>query len=185
MGWPGVRAGRGRRCACGAVAQGAAGDAADLAGAAGNGAWEWLGAHGERLRLLAVEDEACGGVVDAEVGEVVIGQPGCGVAGQVAGVLRGGVEEDLAAGVGGHALPQLAGKLAEVLVGQGHRDPESACLGEHVLDRVRQVQEVVALVDHQRRVPALALRGAGPCGGGLPGARDHQRPDQPGGLLAE
>ncbi len=71
-------------------------------------------------------------MVDAEMGEVVVGQPGCGVAGQLARVLGAGVEEDLAAGVGRHALPQFAGKLAQVLVGQGHRDPEPAGLGEHV-----------------------------------------------------
>ena len=82
-----------------------------------------------------MQDEAAGGVEGAEVGEVVVGQPGCGVAGQVAGVLGSGVEEDLRAGVGGHALAQVPGQLPEVLVGQGDRDPEPAGLGEHVLDR--------------------------------------------------
>src|SRR5688500_14158282 len=71
---PGLRAGRRRGGTGGAAAQGAAGDAADLAGAAGDRARERLGAHGERLRFFPVEHEAYGGVVDAEVGQVVIGE---------------------------------------------------------------------------------------------------------------
>lgn len=82
----------------------AAGYSADLAGAAGDGGREGLGEHGEGLGFLAAQDETDGGVVDAEVGEVVVGQPGCGVPGQLAGVFGTGVEEDLAAGVGGHAF---------------------------------------------------------------------------------
>ena len=96
---------------------------------------ERLSEHGERLRLFPVKHQPDGGVVDAEVGKVVIGQPWRGVPGQLARVLRARVEEDFAAGVGGHAFPQLPGKLAEMLMRQRHRDPESPCFGQHVLDR--------------------------------------------------
>lgn len=62
------------------------GGAAQLAGAAGHALRQGPGAQGERFCLLAVGHEAGGGVVGAEVGQVVRPQAGFGVAGEVAGV---------------------------------------------------------------------------------------------------
>ena len=45
-----------------------------------------MGAHGAGWGFLAVDDEADGGVERWQVGEVVFGESGCGVAGEVAGV---------------------------------------------------------------------------------------------------
>src|SRR6185503_18161384 len=94
-------------------------------------------------------------------------------------------EDDFVAGVGGDPGAQLGGQLGQVLVGQGERQAQAAGFGEQVVDAVGQVEEVVAFVDHQRGVAAVVLGEAGAGGGGGPGVRDDDRPDEAGGLVAE
>ena len=77
------------------------------------------------------------------------------------------------------------GELGEVLVGHGDRQPVGAGLGQHVFQRVGQVQEVLRLVDVQAGVGPGGLGDAGAAGGGLPGAGDDEGADQLGGFLAE
>ena len=77
------------------------------------------------------------------------------------------------------------GELGEVLVGHDDGQPVGAGLGEHVLQRVGQVQEVLALVDVQGGVGPGVLGEPGAAGGGLPGPGDQERPDQLRGLLAQ
>ena len=89
------------------------------------------------------------------------GQLGGGVAFEVAGVFGADGEDDLGAGVRGDPLPQVGGELGEVLVGHGDRQPVGAGLGEHVFQRVGQVEEVLALVDVQAGVGPGGARGCG------------------------
>jgi hypothetical protein len=119
------------------------------------------------------------------VGQVVGGQYRGGVTFEVAGVFGGDGEDDLGAGVGGDPLPQVGRELGEVLVGHGHAEPVGAGLGQHVFERVGQVQEVLRLVDVQAGVGPGGLGDAGPAGRGLPGARDDERAGQLRGLLTE
>lgn len=132
-----------------------------------------------------MRQQVSGGLVGAEVGEVVGAEGGQGVALQRSGVLGGGVEEHLVAGVGGDALAQVAGELGEVLVGEHHGQAVAAGLGEHVLQRVGEGQEVVGLVDVEGGVDPVAFQSAGAGGGGLPGLGDNERTEQPSGLLAQ
>ena len=60
-------------------------------------------------------------------------------------------------------------------MGEGEPDPEAAGFGEHVLDAVGQVEEVVAFVDHQPGIPAGVLGHVGAGGGGGPGVGDDDR----------
>ena len=83
------------------------------------------------------------------------------------------------------ALAQVRGELGEVLVGHGDREPVRPGFGEHVFQRVGQVEEVLALVDVQAGVRARGLGQPGAPGGGLPGAGDDERADELRGLLAE
>ena len=92
------------------------------------------------------------------------GQHGGGVVFQVPGVLGGDAEDDLGAGVGADALAQVRGELGEVLVRHGHRQPVGAGFGQHVFQRVGQVQEVLALVDVQAGVGAGGLGQPGAAG---------------------
>src|SRR5205823_1196106 len=85
----------------------------------------------------------------------------------------------------GDPLGQLAAELGQVLVREDHREPVAAGLGEHLLQRVGQVQEVLALVDDEGCVAAAVFGGAGAGGGGLPGGGHDQRADQPAGVGAE
>lgn len=50
------------------------------------------------------------------------------------GVVGGGGEEDFGAGVGGDAVAEVAGELAEVLVGEGDGDAEAVGFGENVFE---------------------------------------------------
>jgi hypothetical protein len=70
-------------------------------------------------------------------------------------------------------------------VGQHQRQVVAAGLGADLVDRAGQVQEVLALVDDQDRVAALRFRPAAAGGGGLPRGGDHERAEQPGGVVAE
>lgn len=72
----------------GACPSGAACRGADLPCSARCGGWEWLVCMANGW-VFAVEDEADGGVVGVEVGEVVVGEAGRGVAGEFAGRRRG------------------------------------------------------------------------------------------------
>ena len=49
-----------------------------------------------------------------------------------------------------------------MLVGEDHREPVAAGLGQHLVERVGQVQEVLALVDVQAGVDAGGLAQPGP-----------------------
>ncbi len=85
-----------------------------------------------------------------------------------AGVFRRAGEQDLRAGVRRHPVAHVRAELAEVLVGQHQGQPVAAGLGEHVVQRMRQGQEVLALIQEHRRVAAGGPPGPGPVGGGLP-----------------
>ena len=71
------------------------------------------------------------------------------------------------------ALAQVRGELGEVLVRHGDGEPVGAGLGQHVFQRVGQVQEVLALVDVQAGVRAGVPRAAGR--GGRRPARSGRR----------
>ena len=71
------------------------------------------------------------------------------------------------------ALAQVRGELGEVLVRHGDREPVGAGFGEHVFQRVGQVQEVLALVDVQAGVRRGRARAAGR--GGRRPARSGRR----------
>ncbi|WP_245997497.1 hypothetical protein [Streptomyces armeniacus] len=75
--------------------------------------------------------------------------------------------------------------MGQVLVGQEHREAVAAGLGEHVLQRVGEGEEVVRFVDVEGGVDALRFGGTGAGRGGLPDAGDQERAEQPGGLLAQ
>ena len=90
------------------------------------------GAQGERRGFPGGDDEAGGGGVGVQVGQVVLVEFGHGVPGELVGVLRRAGEEDLVAGVRGQRQLGVAGQLGEVLVGQdqatgGSRGPRRAC----------------------------------------------------------
>jgi hypothetical protein len=104
---------------------------------------------------------------------------------QVPGVLRRHAEDDLGAGVGADALAQVRRELGEVLVRHGHREPVGPGLGQHVFQRVGQVQEVLALIDVQAGVGAGGLGQPGAAGRGLPGPGDDEGADELRGFLAQ
>jgi len=119
-------------------------------------------------------DEAAGGLVAVEVCQVVCGQGGGDVAFQGGGVFGADLEVDLVAGVGGDCFADVAGHLGEVLVGQGQGEAVAAGFGEDVVQGVRQGEEVVGFVEHDRAVGACGLAGAGAGGGTLPGAGEDE-----------
>ena len=70
-------------------------------------------------------------------------------------------------------------------MGEDHREPVAAGLGQHLVEAARQVQEVLALVDDQAGVDPGRLAEPGPVRGGLPHLGHDEAAEQPGGLLAE
>ena len=75
----------------------------------------------------------------------------------MAGVGGGEGEEHLVAGVGIQGRDRVRGELAEVLVGQDQRHPQSPRLGQGVFQADGQVQEAVALIHHDRGVSAVVF----------------------------
>ena len=91
-------------------------------------------------------------------------------------------------GVGADSFPQVRGELGEILVGHHHRQPVGAGLGEHVLQRVGEVEEVLALVDKQAGIGEefgvnMTPMGVALRAGRRPAALDH--PPRPTKMLAE
>ena len=80
-----------------------------------------LGCDGEGAARLPVVAETHGRGVYGEMREVVRGKLGADLAVKRCGVLAAYLEVDLCAGVRRDALPHLAGKLADVLVGHAQR----------------------------------------------------------------
>ena len=82
-------------------------------------------------------------------------------------------------------LAGVAAQLGEILVGEHEGEPVGAGLGEHVVQPVREGEEVVALVEVDRRVGAGVLAEAGAVGGRFPRLGKYEGTDQPGGVGAE
>jgi hypothetical protein len=104
-----------------------------------------------------VVDAGSGGI-GVEVGDVVGGELGLGVAFEFSGVF-GGPEVDLGEGVGGDRRFEFGGlELSEVLVRQHQGHAVGAGAGEEVFQGVGHVQELLGFVEVERRVRALVLR---------------------------
>jgi hypothetical protein len=119
------------------------------------------------------------------VGEVVGGELGADLALERAGVLGRDLEVDLGPGVCGDRCTQVAVELGEVLVGEAEREAVAARLGEHVLERSRQVQIVVDLVDVEGAIGPLVLGPVGAGERGLPHAGHDERAEQAARVLSE
>ena len=70
-------------------------------------------------------------------------------------------------------------------MGETEREPVAARLGEHLLERCRQVEVVVHLVDVEGAVGACVFGSGGAGERRLPDARHDERAEQPRGVLAE
>jgi hypothetical protein len=97
------------------------------------------------VEVLSRDDEPAGHLVGAEMAEVVRAHVGLGVAGEHPGVFGRDVEVHLVAGVRRRGLGKVAGQLAEVLVGQGERQVVAAGLGQHVVERAGEREEVLVM----------------------------------------
>ena len=118
--------------------------------------------------------------------QVFLGQVGADVFGTALGVVRAEGEEDLVARVGVDRFGHGPRQLVQMLMGQHQRQAIATRLGQHVFQADGQVQEVVRLVDIDRRVQPLFLGDLGPAGGGLPQRRQQQqRAHQAAGVFAE